>query len=352
MRILHEHVGDWSGTTALITGGGGYLGRYLAKALVSLGATVRTFDVVPHAQPGVEAVVGDLRDAARVSEAVDGCEAVFHAGAAMSFLGIAPRAVRSHVHSVNVEGTQHVIDACRRHGVRALVATSTTNVIIDRAIVEEDETAPYASRFVDLYGPSKIEAERRVLAASGDVLRCASLRPGGIWGPADGGYMIRAFLAQLISGRLVATMGDASTVVDNTHVDTLVHGELLAARRLLQQPEGVAGEAFFCTDDERINGLAWFRPVAEGLGYRWPNLNLPGGLMYAVALAGELATLLGAPEPPITRIGVLKLTRTSSCRVDKARRVLGWEPLWTRDDGVRAHLDDWRAYADRLKESA
>lgn len=349
MRLPADALGDWTGRTVLVTGGAGYLGRFLARALRSLGATVRTFDLARRDEPGVEAVVGDLRDPRAVHEAVDGCEVVLHAGAAMSFLGIAPREVRDRIHGVNVGGARHVVDACRAHGVRALVATSSANVVLDRPFVDEDESAPYAARFVDLYGASKAEAERVVLAGSAGSLRTAALRPGGIWGPEEGGYMIRAFLAQLVAGRFVATMGDPRTVVDNTHVDTLVFGELLAARRLLEAPEGVAGEAFFCTDDERLNGLAWFRPVVEGLGHRWPRVNLPGGLMYAVAWAGEVSTLLGAPEPPLTRIGVLKLTRTSSCRVDKARARLGWRPLWTSPEGIAAHLDDWRAEAERLR---
>lgn len=348
MRVPLDELGDWTGRTVLVTGGAGYLGRFLARTSRALGATVRTFDVARRDEPGVEVVVGDLRDPRAVDEAVDGCEVVLHAGAAMSFLGLAPRAVRERIHGVNVDGARNVVEAARRHGVRALVATSSANVVLDGPF-DGDETAPYATRFVDLYGASKVEAERLVLAASGGSLRTAALRPGGIWGPEDGGYMIRAFLAQLVAGRFVATMGDPGAVVDNTHVDTLVFGELLAARRLLEAPEGVAGEAFFCTDDERLNGLAWFRPVVEGLGHRWPRVHLPGGLMYAVAWAGEAATLLGAPEPPLTRIGVLKLTRTSSCRVDKARARLGWRPLWTSPDGIAAHLDDWRAEAARLR---
>lgn len=343
MRIPWDQVGDWTGRTALVTGGAGYLGRHLTAALRHQGAHVRSLDLVP-APGATESAIGDLRDQATVRAAADGCEVVFHTAAALSLLGIAPRAVRDHLRGVNVTGTHHALAAARAAGARAFVYTSSANVIIDRPIHDEDESAPYASQFVDLYGATKVEAERAVLAADQPGgLRTAAVRPGGIWGPGDGGFMVRTFLRQLAAGRFVTTLGDPSAVVDNTHVDTLVLGELLAARRLLEAPDGVAGEPFFLTDDERLNGILWFRPITDGLGLPWPRWNLPGGLMYGVAWLGEVATLLGAPEPPVTRIGVLKLARTSSVRVDKARRVLGWAPQWTSPDGLRFHLDDYRA---------
>lgn len=354
MRLPWDEVGDWSGRTVLVTGGAGYLGRHLGAALRHQGATVRVIDVVrPRDTDGIEVIVGDLRDREVVARAVAGCDVVFHTAAIVSLLGIAPKRIHDLVWSINVTATERVVEACVQAGVRALVSTSSANVVLDREVEDEDESAPFATRFVDIYGKTKVQAEKHVRLANGlGALRTAVIRPGGIWGPGEGGFMIRTFLDQLAAGRFVATIGDGKAVVDNTHVDTLVFGELLAARRLLEQPEGVAGEAFFITDDERLNGIVWFKPIVDGLGYRWPTTRLPGKLMYGLAWLAEVSTLLGVPEPTLTRIGVLKLIRTSSVSVARARSVLGWRPLWTSADGLAAHLDDYRAYVDARKAGA
>jgi 3beta-hydroxy-delta5-steroid dehydrogenase/steroid delta-isomerase len=269
---------------------------------------------------------------------------VFHAAAAMSFVGTGPTAARERVFSINVGGTRAVLEGAAAAGVRALVATSSANVVLDRELVEVGEEVPYASTFVDWYGESKAEGERLVRAAdTPGGLRTVALRPGGIWGPGEGGLMITAFLDQLAAGRFVATLGRPDAVVDNTHVDSLVRAELLAARALRWTPDIVGGQAYFVTDDERLHGTAWFRPLVEGLGHRWPRARIPGRVAYALAWLGEQAYRLGGPEPVLTRIGVLKLDRSSALRVDRARRDLGYAPLWTRDTGLAAARDDHRA---------
>ncbi len=314
---------------------------------------MRSLDVVPLARDGVDERAGDIRDRSVVRAACEGVDTVFHTAAVLTLLGVARERVRERVFSINVGGTDAVIDACRAAGVKRLVYTSSANVAIDREQIEADESVGYAQSFVDLYGESKVLAERAVLAAhEGDELRTAAVRPGGIWGPGAGGYMIDTFLDQLAAGRFVATIGDGRAVVDNTHVFNVVRGLLLAAARLDGDPETVGGQAYFVTDDERINGVEWFRPIVEGLGYTYPKQQLPGRAMYAVGWLSELAHFLGAPEPALTRIGVLKLIRASSFSIDKARRELGYAPLLQSADGIAAHLADYRAALNAKKAGA
>jgi 3beta-hydroxy-delta5-steroid dehydrogenase/steroid delta-isomerase len=335
------------GPRCLVTGSAGYVGRHLVDALLALGCEVRGFDVVPHDREGLDARLGDLRDARAVRAACEGVDVVFHTAAVLTLLGIARRDVRQRVLEINVGGTDRVIEAARAAGVGRLVYTSSANVAIDRELVEADESVGYAQSFVDRYGESKVLAERAVLAADGvRGLRTAAVRPGGIWGPGSGGYMIETFLDQLAAGRFVATIGDGRAVVDNTHVYNVVRAMLLAAARLREAPDVVGGQAYFVTDDERINGIEWFRPIVEALGHRFPERKLPGRAMYAIGLASEVAHALGGPEPALTRIGVLKLIRSSSFSIDKARRELGYAPLVQRDEGMRLHMPDYRAAYD------
>lgn len=340
---LHDLSPDEVGRVCLVTGGAGYLGRHLVRALLDLGCEVRVLDRAPITEPGVTAFQGDLADAALLQAACAGVDTVFHAAAVITLLGVARQAVRERVFRINVDGTRQVIHACQASGVGRLVYTSSANVVIDRELVEVDESVPYASAWVDLYGESKAEAERLVRAANSPALRTVALRPGGIWGPGGGGFMIDAFLRQLAERRFVATIGDGAAVVDNTHVYSLVRAELLAARALRHTPERVGGQAYFITDDERINGIAWFRPLVEALGEPWPSRALPGRAMYLLAWSLEWAHYLGAPEPPLTRIGIAKLIRSSAFRIDRARDDLGYAPLIDHRAGLRLHHADYEA---------
>jgi len=340
---LNEFDPSAIGKVCLVTGGAGYLGRHLAQALVAIGCKVRSYDMHPCPIDGVDSIMGDIRDLADLREAFRGVDTVFHTAAVIALAGIAPKSTRERVFSINTEGTQQVIRACHETGAGALIYTSSTNVCVDREVVEVGEEAPYATKFVDVYGPSKIQAEQSVLQANGDQLKTCALRPGGIWGGGDGGFMVRAFLKQVAQGAFVATIGDGQAVVDNSHVDNVVYAQCLAAVALHANKPGVCGQPFFITDDERVNGITWFKPIADGLGVRWPTFRLPGRLMYTVGLIGEIAHWFGAPEPSLTRIGVLKLMKSSAFKVDRAREQLGWRVLVKHEEGIREHLADYRA---------
>lgn len=350
LRLDAAHVGP----RCLVTGGAGYIASYLIEALLELGCEVASLDVRPcprwSNRPRVTHVIADIRDYPALEPHFEGVDTVFHTAALINLLGICRPGVRRRVFDVNVLGTEHVLRACRAHGVGRLVYTSSANVCVDpggRDLVDVDESVGYADRFLDLYGESKAEAERLVLAANSEALGTIALRPGGVWGPGEGGVMIQTFVAQLAAGRFSAIVGDGRAVVDNTHVANLVDAELRAAAALSQRLERVGGQAYFVTDDERINGVEWFRPIVEALGYRYPKLHVPGRLIYGVAWALELSHLLGAPEPPVTRGGVIKLIRPSGFLIERARADLGYEPRVRQAEGLAAHMSDYRALHDR-----
>ncbi len=343
------------GRRCLVIGGAGYFGGHLVAALVGLGCEVHSFDRARPGEPreGVTEIEGDIRDPEALRLACAGMDTVFHAAAVMNLLGVAKKGVRAEVFAINVGGTEKVISACRLGGVGRLVYTSSANVAFTRECHEVDESAGYADSFVDLYGETKVAAERAVLGADGGLgLRTVALRPGGLWGPGEGGLMIQTFLGQLLAGRFVAAIGDGEAVVDNTHVWNLIRAELLAAAALGRDPERVGGQAYFVTDDERLNGVEWFRPLVEGLGYTMPTRRIPGRLMYGIAWSLEHLHALGAPEPPVTRIGVLKLVRPSAFRIDRAREELGYAPIIGQAEGLALHMEDYRASARFVGDDA
>ncbi|MGB5808994.1 MAG: NAD-dependent epimerase/dehydratase family protein [Polyangiales bacterium] len=352
LRVNREGVGP----ECLVTGGNGYVGKHLVRRLVELGCNVRSLDLAPSSH-GIEAarsIVGDVRSLGDMANACDGVDSVFHTAAVINTLTLARPSVRRHVYDVNVRGTETVIRACEAAGVKKLIFTSSIVVAVDRPIREGDESSPYVGTdgLPDLYSQSKSQAERRVLAADDpDGLRTAAVRPGGVWGPGEGAVVLEGFLTHLAKGQFRATIGDGASVTDNVHVDSVVDGHFLAAQKLSDDPELVAGEAYFVSDDEPTNPVTWYRPIVESLGYVWPRFRVPATLAYAAAYAGEVAHYLGGPFPKLTRRDVRAVSRDASFRIDKARAHLGYRPRTTAAEGLPQLMPELRAAHDRMKRA-
>jgi 3beta-hydroxy-delta5-steroid dehydrogenase/steroid delta-isomerase len=334
------------GPICLVTGGNGYLGGHLVRRLAEIGCTVRAFDITPcTGTAALDSIVGDVRLYDDLHSACQGVDTVFHTAALINLLARYRAAERRQVFDVNVLGTKNVLRACAATGVGRLVHTSSFNVAMGEAVRDGDETTRLVGEgdLLDLYSESKTLAERAVLAADDPSgLRTVALRPGGIWGPGHNAMMIARFIEQLAAGRFTILVGDGHTVLDNTHVDNAVDAHLLAAQKLAETPEVVAGQAYFVTDGEPVNGLEWFRPLVEGLGHAWPRRRIPGSLLYHIAHLLEWIHFLGGPEPSLTRRGVLNVIRDGSFSIDKARKQLGYRPRVQAAEGLPAMLPDAR----------
>lgn len=315
-----------------MTGAAGFVGRNLVRRLLDEGLEVRALVRKTNLDIEHENLVcirGDVCDAETLSEACDDVDTVFHTAAIIALLG--GRAVRKDYRDraweVNVDGTQNVIDACVKGGASRLVHTSSVDVCFaGDPLPNMDESTPYGERFKSVYGETKTAAEKRVLEADGTAgLRTCAIRPDGIYG-AESNEMFDRFLAQLTAGTLVARIGSSSVLQDNSHVESLVHGHLLAARHLVDG--GVAcGEAYFIGDEEPMNSFEFFRPVIEGLGYPFPEREVPAWLLKPVLhLWQALHFTLGLPEPAISPHELDKVTVTHYASIEKAREHLGYEP--------------------------
>ncbi len=338
----------------LVTGGAGYLGGFMIRRLLEKGVRVHSFDLAParESDDRITSFVGDIRNYEDLRAACEGVTTVFHTASVINLLGLYHAHQRNFVMDVNVAGTAKALKAAADAGVRQFVYTSSNNVSFDREIINGDETTPYATRPLDLYTETKGMAEKLVLDADNGKtgMRTAAVRPGGIWGGSEGGVMITTFLEQLASGNFKATVGDGSAVVDNTHIDNLVYGEMLTAEKLVTDPDVVGGEAYYILDEEPMNGILWFKPLVDGLGYKWPGTRVPKWLIYAIGYITEVIHYLGGPEPSISRISALKITRSHTFSTAKARRDLGYEPRVGQIEGLKAILPHAREQLERLKK--
>ncbi len=344
------------GRRCLVTGGAGYVGRAIIRRLREAGCEVRSFDVLPHKHgDGVECIVGDLRDYAALRAACEGVDTVFHTAALINTLSIYRLSVLHRVFDVNIGGTHNVVRAAAEAGVEALVHTSSFNVALSSnsgagVAGAQDESMPYATHAKDLYTLSKIGAERIALGADRvGRLRVCALRPGGIWGSDTDSMMIRGFLEQLAAGKLKVLVGDPDVKTDNTHVENLVDAQFLAAQALRERPEVAGRQAYNITDGEPMNGMAWFRPLVEGLGFPFPRVWLPMWLIRSVARLLETAHLLGAPQPLLTLRGVNNLAENSCLSIDKAYRDLGYRPRFRQATGLKTLLPAAREFVAKCR---
>ncbi len=169
---------------ALVTGGGGFLGKAIVERLLARGDHVQSFsrgDYPELRALGVQVQQGDLDDPEAVRRAAEGCDIVFHVAAKPGIWGPYQEYYRT-----NVVGTENVLAACRSHNIARLVYTSTPSVVFNGKDQEGvDESAPYPEHYHAHYPHTKPIAERLVLQANDSRLATVALRPHLIWGPGD-----------------------------------------------------------------------------------------------------------------------------------------------------------------------
>ena len=190
---------------ALVTGGGGFLGRYICEMLIARGDRVRSYsrgDYPELRDLGVEVMRGDLSDRLAVYQACEGIDCVFHVA---SNPGIGMR--WSRYRKVNIKGTLNVIYGCLNLNVPRLVYTSSPSVVFAGEDHEgENESLPYGLDWLEMhqghYSRSKAVAEEMVLLFNeSPKLKTCALRPHLIWGPRDQ-HLIPRLIARAKSKRL------------------------------------------------------------------------------------------------------------------------------------------------------
>lgn len=287
-----------------------------------------------------------------LADAVEGIDTVFHTAAVIHLLG--GRAVtdeyRRHSFAVNVDATRRLVQLAREAGATRFVYTSSNSVVMaDKPIANGDETLPYTERFADLYTETKVAAERFVLNNNGigGLLTCA-VRPSGIWGPGDR-TMFRKILEPLVAGRVHALIGASRTLMDNTYIANLAHGQILAAQHL--HPGGsAAGQAYFITDGDPINVFEFARPVVEACGQRWPKVRVPGRIAHTIMVVWQLLHFrAGIAAPPLEPLVITRLCVDNYYSTEKAFRDLGYRPIVTTEQGLAESIPYYTAMFEEMK---
>lgn len=311
----------------LVTGGVGFIGHHLCRALLARGDTVRILDdysdapyptamkraneeILCRLDGAAERLaitrgcVTDREVAARLVRDVDG---VLHlAGLA----GVRPSfADPARYTRVNVEGTATLLDAAQREGVGLFLLASSSSVYGNATPLPAAEEAP-AIVPESPYAASKRGAElvASAMLRKTPAMRCPSVRFFTVYGPRQRPEMaITSFLRKILAGEPITVFGDGSMKRDFTHVDDIVRGVLAAMDRA---PAGL-----------RTYNLGSGAPITLT------------GLVGAMAKAsGRTPVVLREPIP----LGDVDATFAD---ITRAREELGWEPRVKLDDGLRTVVE-------------
>ena len=328
--------------TAFVTGGTGFVGANVIRALLAAGDEVRAL-----VRPGsnlanlrgldVDLVEGDLTDRGSLARGMAGCQRVYHVAALYTFWA----RDRNALHRVNVEGTRNVLEACRAEGVERVVYTSSVAALAvpqDTTPVTE-ETPIDPEKIIGAYKRSKYDAEQVALEAVSAGVPVVIVNPSYPVGPHDikptpSGQMIVDFL----NGRMPAYVDTGMNIVD---VEAVAQGHLLAAE------QGIVGERYILGGENlrmgEVLGL-----LSAITGRPAPRFRLPHRPLLALSYFNAAWARLTGKTPRMTPDTIRMSAHPMFYNADKAYRDLGFPKTSPRDaleKAVRWFVDN--GYAAR-----
>jgi nucleoside-diphosphate-sugar epimerase len=316
---------DWHNKRVLVTGGGGFLGRYIVERLLELKCgKIKSLGRSPQPELeelGVEVFCGNIADRGIVFNACNECDIVFHTAAKAGIWGS-----YKDFYAVNVTGTENIIAGCIENSVSTLINTSTPSVVCaSHDIINGTEELLYPKNFPAHYPATKAEAEQMVTEASSQELRTVSLRPHLLWGVRDP-HILPKLAKRAVQKRLVQ-IGAGNNVVDMTHVKNAAEAHIKAAEAVTAD-FAISGRQYFISDDSPVNLWEWIRGFIE-------DLCLPGikrGISFKKAyFIGTLMEIIYRilsikSEPPMTRFVAVQMAYSHCFDISAAKRDLHYKP--------------------------
>ena len=318
--------------SALVTGATGFIGRHLVRFLAERGVRVRAMARDPErgrelAHPNVEVVVGDFGDPAAIDGIAAGMDTVFHLASVMK--GTADEFER-----VDLAGGRRLLDEAKRAGVRRFVFTSTMGAfklggLRDGSVVTE-EMSDDPER-VGHYSRAKLLMERLLLEANGTGdIEAVVLRPGLVFGDGISPYLEHLPHVGSFKGDRYTVFGDGEVPLQLTYVGNVVD----ALWRAATSPDA-PGQTFTIIDDDVPTQRQFVRRLAELTGRPLTVRTIPRPAAWLIGLGVETAAGVLRQKPPTTRQLLLGKTAKLAFDCSRAKRVLGWTPTVSWDEGLR-----------------
>lgn len=328
----------------LITGGQGFVGRAMVERFAELGHQVVCADVreAPF-RDDVEFLQVDIRDRETVLKACEGVDSIIHNASMVH----TKHNREEDVWTVNLGGTENILEACQAHSIPRLVYISSASAVYEgRDIENGDETLSYSRISQAPYADSKIAAEKAVLAFSGTAAtQACALRPHVIFGGGDNRF-IPTIVEKAEEGKLNRAVGNRDKLSDFTYISNLVDA-VVAAEERLAPGAAVCGQAYFITNGEPMVWFDFIEKLLVEMGYPPIKGKVPFWLAYSVAAIAEwIDTLKGGTlnaENGLTRFSIRYMVTHHYFDISKARRDLEWEPAVSLDQGIKLTVQQLEA---------
>lgn len=321
--------------TFLVTGASGFLGYHMCKYLVTRGNKARGIDIEAFNYPDITNAVtffkGDIRNRPLLEEAMSGVHVVIHGAAAL------PLWSRKEIFSVNISGTQNVLQTAYDLGVERVIFISSTAVY---GIPEEPgahENHPLKG--VGPYGETKIEAERICLEYRERGLCVPILRPKTFAGPMRLG-VFQILCDWVKDGKNIPIIGNGNNKYQLLHIDDLVEAIYLVSAA----PENIANDTFNVGATQFETMKADLQVLLDYAGFGKHVVPIPAWVVIPV-----LKTLEHLHLSPLYEWVYETANKDHYVSVDKLQRELGWNPQKTTAD---VWMDTYKWYVEEYKSRA
>ncbi|MBW7955739.1 NAD-dependent epimerase/dehydratase family protein [Patescibacteria group bacterium] len=277
----------------IVTGGSGFLGHHLCKALIAEGHSVKNVDLKPN--PDVETVIADICDSQKMLEVITDADTVFHL-AALIEAGESVKFPQRFV-DVNISGTVSVLEAMRQNGVKNFIFSSSAAVYgepLHTPIKEDDRTLP-----INPYGMTKLAMEALVSSyVASYQMTGVGLRYFNLYGPEEHhepeSHAIPRFIHQIETGQEVTVWGSGEHQRDFIYITDVVDAHLQAIALCQNQPEKYH---YFNLSTNRPTMVREVITMLEELLGKKANIhnfpNRPGDPLILVADSSKATELLG-----------------------------------------------------------
>lgn len=350
-----------AGKSVLVVGGCGFLGYHIVNQLLQVQARVSVLDLkLDHNRiDSVDYINGDItnkKDVQRILARLQP-DVIIHTASPTALASDSDVYFR-----VNVDGTRNLLESARSiKTVHAFVYTSSAFIVHDTVsdLVMADETARvlYQPEQPEVYGHTKALADDLVRASNdpdaGFLTVC--LRPAGMFGECDVNTL-QKMAENAEAGRNKFQVGSGKNLFDFTYVGNAASAHILASEALLNEATypsntaaalGVAGEAFFITNDNPMPFWDFVRAIGSAAGHPVKPQDvwvIPKPVGLSMALIAEWIIWIssfGKSRSTMTRSGIRYSCLTRTYCIDKAKKKLGYEPRVSMEEGIKRGVDWW-----------
>lgn len=311
--------------TVLITGAPGWIGTSLVNCLAKNGEQFRCFvlegiDNSPLTRFTNDIVTGDVRRPATLKSALANVDTVFHLAAVLHSTRVRD------FYDVNVQGTENLLDACLKQGVKRFIHVSSDAVCGYDAGRNMPKTEKYVGQPLGPYQTSKFLAEQIVNKAYEEHgLKTTIIRPCGLYGPGQPARIV-TFMKK-IGDRKAPLFGDGQNRNSMTYVEDAVTGLLLARRS-----RKAIGETYFIADEQPYSMVKYYQTIAKALGVPFRPWRVPVAVSAMSESMERMLLRMGIHMSLLHALGYLRHDLT--CSIEKAKKELGYKPSVGLEQGI------------------